>query len=653
MRNDIDNPAGVPGDDAFNADEEALFESLIAESNTWVLTNDWSRQLLAQITAVDKDARSIRDLGGHRGEAEVVDLSVERQARSRPPLALVATIILFIIGLGGVVLFGAPTVGVTNVAVIPASQSVDAPVVSPVDVPEGTHEIVTAADGTIVAVIEGADTNEVVLATSADLVTWELGDALPLSFAVVDASTDVWYAVGGDPASLVQFGRTEATRLPTALRGFSSTDRGQTWSEIGAIPLTDLVHVDEVGVETRIPFTETVPAAVWIGAVDDQLLVSVNEVAVTNWTALARQAGLVDDQTFVVWDGVDDYFAYGPGTADEIEITATDLNLDREAFDELRFGTSSMGTSLHSSVGTAPFESQELPDGRLVLGSLEARNDEFIFSGVRAFARNETLVFSSTDGRSWVESDKPPVTEVSPQIFAADSPLSVGDTLRLSGQLGARSSNDGTDVLTNGVDWQVRITQESGQFAADEASVGSSDFDPVPRPEVDAQLVGGFGTDFGAALVWQDQNTDDFVEAATVIEDDGYVFEFVANFVKVTNPEGAVVVERQALSGQPVAPVIVDNSAEVLVVNEQADIVASVSFADFQREVLRTGVQGQASPARFISWASGPDTWTFAPLEGLDSAFWDFIILENGILATALGDPTEALFIEWPAEFSE
>lgn len=643
------------GDDMLTQEDQERFDALFSETNRLTLTHDWDDRLLRELAAESSTevATMLVDQPVDN-EAPVIDLTKERETRRKSvaaPLALVACLLLAVAGIG---LLSLPDGQPDDIAVIPASQQVDPPTVSDLDVPDGATELVEATDGTIVAVVEQPDSGQVVLATTTDLVNWENSAPVPLIRAIVDVSTDIWYVVGSDPNALQDNGSIDGAAADTEIAAFSSSDRGSTWAPIETLPSGEVIYIDEADGANPLPSTSFEIASISIGVAGDQVMIAHGKAAVTNWTELARDAGLVDDDTNVV-AGISGgqtpvFFAFGPNTFEEIEITANDLGVSRQVFDGLRFGV--IETTLQRSVAGGAFEEIPLPSSQLVLADVGVRDGDFVVSGLASLAtRLDEQVYRSTDGTNWVESDEPPVfgvflgngEEIAPPLndvlqFLSDTP-----------------TNDG-GVISELGDWQVRINDESEQLRAEQSSLGSSSFSSVPTPDVEAQLVGGFGTDFGAALVWQDMEASSLEVSRSIVEDNGYSFEFFDNgsagSVTVTDPQGEVLVEQMGLFAFQLGRVIND-AGNVVVFDEQGAVAASVSIFDVRSSFLRTGERVENPPARFISWASGPDNWSFAELEGLESAVWRFTILDDGILATAVDDPTEALFISWPAEFGE
>lgn len=634
-------------------EDQERFEALFSEESRLTLTYDWADQLLRQANSDSAaETEPVPAAQPVNDETQVIDLTEKRESRRKVgagPLALVACLLLAIAGIG---VLGLPDGEPDDIALIPASQQVDPPNVSDVDVPDGTYSVLEAGDGTTVAVIAQPDSDEIVLASTTDLVTWNNSAPLPLALAEVDVSTDVWYAVGSDPNSLQELGSFDGSPVPTDIAAFSSSDRGSTWTQIETVPSGDVIYTDEASGLNLLPSTGFEIASVSIATVGDQVMIAHGKAADTNWTELAREAGLVDDQTFVVGGVAGQnpmYFAFGPNGFEEIEITANDLGISRRVFDGLQFGV--IETTLQRSIDGGAFEEVPLPDSRLFIADVGARDEAFIVSGIANLRTTiSERVYRSTDGVTWAESDEPPVYEILFENEAGVPPLN--DIL----QYNFDRPTNGAAVISEIGEWRVRITDDTGQLRAEQSSLGSSNFSFVPTPDVEAQLVGGFGTDFGAALVWQDLEASSLEISRAIVEDNGYSFEFfdngAAGSVTVTDPEGEIIAEQMSLFASHLGQVLND-AGEIAVISDQGEIAATADISDVRRSYLRTGARVENPPARFISWASGPDNWSFAELEGLESAVWQFTILDDGILATAVDDPTDAVFISWPVEFGE
>ncbi len=657
MSNDPNNVAGKPDDEMLTLEEQALFDSVFGDEadsgeDRWNLTDDWVEQLLRRIenetpsndlpetkASVDSDQHEL---------IEVIDLSQEREARRRPTLALVACVLLFVVGVGSAVALGGfgADARPDSVAVIPASQQVDAPQLTPLDVPDGTTQFLNAGNGTTVAVVESPTTDESYLSISTDLVNWENSEALPIVDAIADVSTDTWYVVGPKSEALFDSGGPIGD-VPTEVAGYSSDDFGQTWRPIEMIPHGEPVMVDDAGNEIGIPHTKFWTFEPSIAVVDDQLLIAYSTAPITNWTQVARDLGLVDDETTVIYDGGERWFAYGPGTFEEIEITASDLGLSSDDFFDLSFTL--LELRVQRSVAGAPFELVELPRTDLLVGSVEVVGERFVLSADQpAGVIISSIVFESTDGLSWSESSHEPLSET--LWFDDDGGFpGLGDLLFTRGD--RNIDFDGT--LVDQPDWQVRLAVDEG-LIAEQSSTGSATWNFVPAPGVEAQLIGGFATDFGAALVWQNEYAESLQGGAAVVEDNGYIFELYDGLrLTVTDPNGVVLSERRSMMSIVDGRVLVERASDVVVVGEQGEVVASAGYEDFETAYFRSGRRIENPPARFISWASGPETWSFAELEGIDSAIWNFTVIDGGMLASAIDDPSEVLLIEWPEEFGE
>ncbi len=95
--------------------------------------------------------------------------------------------------------------------------------------------------------------------------------------------------------------------------------------------------------------------------------------------------------------------------------------------------------------------------------------------------------------------------------------------------------------------------------------------------------------------------------------------------------------------------VVIDENLTVWVFDDDGSEVASFDFDEVLAEVLRSPLETPTE--RVVSWATGPNDWRFADLDGLSTFLWDFQPLDEGLLATAADDSTEALLIEWPDGF--
>ena len=641
----------MPDDQPLSREEEALFASLMSDAGDWQLSDGWVQGFLAN---VEREDGHVGVAAGGVGAVElhdVVDLTTERERRRRP-LALVASWVVAILGIGVVlsVVFSGNSDSPGDIAVIPASQEVSPPQVSELDLPEDTETVVRAADGSVVAVVYDDTAGETYLDVTTDLVTWESTERLPVHFPVIDVSTDTWYIVGGDARSSVDFGGPVDPRFSIETAFFASSDRGQTWSEIETISPGEVVLTDEAsGVDLTVPFTIAAVFDHSLAVIEDRVLVSYLETPLPNWTEVAREAGLIDDQAVVVMsDPIDpEFFAFGPGTFEPIEISGSDLGLTNFQLDEVLTG--SLTGQAQVSVAGGDFEDVEIPRNNLILSVAAAFDDRLAITAV--YLRSgppQSEVFESTDGVSWVESD---IASFGPTLFEENEPIEPRDTLPTVGGAG---QNDEDQVLVESADWRLRIRDDDDTLIAEQSLVDSDSFSPVPVPAVEAQLVGGFSTDFGAALVWQDNEADSLRDDTTIVVDNGHSFEFFNNDqVTVTDPDGVVLSNRQPFAAIQRGSVLIEGRSNVFVVGDDGDVVAAATFADRTAEFLRSGVRTENPPARFISWASGPLEWSFAPLEGIESALWNFTILDDGIIATALDDPSEALFINWPDEFGE
>ena len=174
MRSNIDTPNEMPDDQPLSREEEALFASLMSDAGDWQLSDGWVQGFLANVEREDGHVGVVAGGVGAVELHDVVDLTTERERRRRP-LALVASWVVAILGIGVVlsIVFSGNSDSPGDIAVIPASQEVSPPQVSELDLPEDTETVVRAADGSVVAVVYDDTAGETYLDVTTDLVTWE------------------------------------------------------------------------------------------------------------------------------------------------------------------------------------------------------------------------------------------------------------------------------------------------------------------------------------------------------------------------------------------------------------------------------------------------------------------------------------------------
>ena len=134
------------------------------------------------------------------------------------------------------------------------------------------------------------------------------------------------------------------------------------------------------------------------------------------------------------------------------------------------------------------------------------------------------------------------------------------------------------------------------------------------------------------------------------MSENGWAFEADINNAtfRLTDPDGNQSGLR-GIFGTNFDNVVIDEHLTVWVFDDDGSEVASFDFDEVLAEVLRSPLETPTE--RVVSWATGPNDWRFADLDGLSTFLWDFQPLDEGLLATAADDSTEALLIEWPDGF--
>ena len=643
-------------------EEEIRFDELFAPSDRLALSHDWAGQLQAEITKTRPQAAP-NYAPSEDGETPILlsdELHAKRSDRdaeerpSRLPFAMAACLLLVVLGVGFVAL--QPDRASDQITLIPASQQVPAPEFSDVAIPEGTTSIGQTSDGTTVAVVPQREAGVTVLALSDDLETWTETTPIPVvgfdsfDFLAVDTSTDTWFVVGGDPDTLFDAGLApESQNLATDLLVFSSVDRGQSWTEIEAEFATN--DFERTHGQPLPSFSAETPLLGSMAVLGDRLLVLVESTTLTNWTEAARSAGIVDNDTQVFLSGAppfpgeedeQTFQAVGPEGIREVIITADDLSLSEEAFDELKLGLFFSPPGPNDDLDASAFRFFLSEAGSPFERASDPRIGPFpsVFTqGERFVAQSETpsefsdeflrRVRVSTDGTSWSKSDDDtPVHELVYALTLQDVPQEFGNVI--DGDL-----------------WGLRIEPGSeGAVRLEQSNGGNTAYSLAPAPEADLQPELAFTTDFGAAVVWQNPALE-VPPVATVVEN-GWTFEArLTSFTfTLTDPEGNQSGNR-SLFGSSFDNVVIDENLTVWVFDDDGSELASFSFDEVGTAALRTESEIQ----RVVSWATGPNDWRFAELEGLSISFWIFQPIDQGLLATAPDDPTEALLIEWPDEF--
>lgn len=639
----MSNETRNPEDEPLTLEEEAIIDNLFADSDRWSLEGDWVEHLFAKIEEnTEPEEEEIVPLE-FDGATAPIDLTKEREVRrgmSNGLQRLMVACFVLAVAIGGASLLlqdSTQTAEAEEIPVLGASREVEAPNVVTLDVPEGATAYVEAGNGETVALVQPDGSEETTLSVSTDLRTWEDRTTLPLVDASGDFSTDTWYVVGGDAESIVQVGIGESSRIPTEVAVFASTDRGATWQsiDIAVEPITaeqGSFNDPTPDGRTEIPFTVTNPHEVSISAIGDTVVVGYTSVSATDWTALARDFGLVDDQTEVIAidGGFERYWAVGPNTFEELIIEATDIDMERNAFDDLRFAQKAV---VQTSIAGAAFEPVELPMrdtiNELVIAPLVLSVDgQFVLFDDVPFGWGSDVALISNDGLAWTQVDDGLLDEIAIE------------------ELGG--------LFLNREDWKARIVLDGNEVIAQQRVDGTSPYTPIPTPDVQAQAALGFATDFGGAIVWQDQMANSLFSIRSTIESDGYDFEIFDNFtLAATAPDGTVISEGQSLSGIPQDRIVLDSYGTIRLYDTDGTVLTSFETTEIDEAFFTTGIRVENPPARFISWASTDDDWRFAELDGLAAAIWNFQETERGLLATAFHDPSEALLIEWPAEFEE
>ena len=649
---------------ALTPEEEVRFDELFAPSDRLSLSHDWGNVLHREIAKTHAEpgfspAPSADVAIALLESDELAAKRTQNEAKSAPSrFAFMAVACVLLVALiGGFVALQSSQAS-DQITLIPASQEVPAPEFSEVSIPEGTTSVLQAGDGTTVAVVHQPDAGNTVLALSDDLETWTETTPVPaVGFdptrgPIVDISTDTWFVVGGDPESLFDAGPGRiAQNFATAVAVFSSIDRGQSWTQIessfgsGAFERAHGEPLPAFSAETVLATSAAV--------LGDRIVVLIDTLTLTNWTEAARSAGIVDSETQVFLSGPPPFpgsdndeqmfVAAGPGGIREVMITAADLGLPEEAFEELKVGLFFSPLNFDDpdqsvfgffvSNGGDSFE--RAPDPRIgAFPTLFTQGERFVVQAENPISFPDsflTTVRVSTDAMTWSEPDgNAPVREL---VYAfapqQDAPQEFGTVID-------------SDL------WRLRIEPGSEDTVRLEQSNGGRtgfSLAPTPNPELQPELA--FTTDFGAAVVWQ--TVPETAPVATVSEN-GWAFEADINNAtfRLTDPDGNQSGLR-GIFGTNFDNVVIDGHLTVWVFDDDGSEVASFDFDEVLAEVLRSPLETPTE--RVVSWATGPSDWRFADLDGLSTFLWDFQPLDEGLLATAADDSTEALLIEWPDGF--
>ena len=653
MSNDDHTNEEVGADVLTQKDQERLI-ALFAEPNRLTLTPDWADELLREVNTVDDGEPQAPLMDGMlvdgtleplEFDTVVVDLTAEREARSRMPAAIAAALALFVAGLAIFSFSGGPSLSTAeDVPLIPASQEVMPPTASEVSVPDGTRSVSQAASGETVAVIEREGADETILAVTSDFDDWHESAPVPVVHAVADVSTDTWYVLGGESASLSQLGLTDSSILATELAAFSSSDQGMTWQRIELSVGEPEFTLDASG--EQVPDSvQTVISLDFlsIAVLDETVVVAYEKQLAVNWSELASNVGIVEDGTLVFVAGLSangndgDLYVLGEGGIELLDADSDTFGFSGAVYRELLLAPVFTRDTprIQVSVAGGPFAEEAFPSELTGFPNVSVQENQFVLSGASTINQfgASTAAVTSTDGVTWIEPNEPVVISNFIESFITST------------------STPAAGIFARQGDWQVSIGQDDDRFVAEQA-IGNESPTPVPAPSEESDIQAVFATDFGAAIVWQDVEP---LGVVTTVVKDGYTINvsFEQSNFAVTDPDGNVIIERQSLGGVPQGPAFFEHvSGSIYVVDDAGELVVSLSSREITEASLRNAVSttGEA-PERFISWASSPDDWQFFPLEGLDSNVWVFTPTEGGLLATAAEDPTDALFFGWPDEF--
>ena len=662
MNHDTNDVSGDAHGGALSPAEELRFNELVDTYAQLQMTANWRERFLDMAngdTLVQELAPNSPPIADPSEEfvLDLVDLTEAPQPKRALPRVLVAAAVLLVAVLVASSLFTSQGSSTETLPLLSESARVGPPTITPLNLPDGTFSTGQAANGALLAFAETDIASGTRVYLSTDLQTWEEAASLPVSLGMsglgtFQVSEDVWYIVGGDPNTLVPIGQGELGLLPTDLVAFSSADSGETWTEID-ISLGQTTLTDSSGEQVDLPFSHrtVVPFSMGIAIVEDQVLVSYNTWIDTDWTALARSAGVVGDDTVVISRLDGDFSVVGPEGVGDIVFTAEDLGIGEEVFAEL-FAQGRNGEPvevLQRSVAGEPFAPVDIP-GSQILGftltspfALDVFNldEQFLLVG-----REGADAYVSDDGLNWTETDDSAWTE----LFNDSVGGEFVDTDEWSVQASAESVRflNGTPGL-NG----ITFIDLAASDVVVRQSVDGGPLSPVPVPDREADADLGFTTNFGGAVVWQDYDAPQIPDQSAVVEDNGYTFETsVIGNLTVTDPTGAVLVNERAMDVAPEGRVVVDAFFDIMVFDEDGRLAASTSFEELFVERIGNGGDGE-EPARYISWATGPDEWQFAPLEGLDATLWFFEPTELGLIASSLVDANQSVLIEWPDQFGE
>ena len=627
-------------------EEEERFDALFEPQDRYSLSYDWKSQLLEAVdehrAADEVDAAGITTLPPDV-DTVVTDLSERR--RSRIPVLLVAAVVLVAVGIGTALLVGGAstsTGGLQELPLLDATREVEAPEVTSANAPEGTTAFLETANGDVVAVVEEDGSEETTFYRSASLTEWELiSPPLPLVDAVAEVSGETWYVVGGDAESIVDLDLGPGTRFASDVAVFSSTDQGASWDAvdiaIGERQFFEGAAADRAGDSVEFPTEFQSPGNFSIARLGDEVAITYDALTRADWNTFGRDFGIIEDdeRMFPVINGSNtrDVFIVGPDRFELRTLRSEDIGLETGLLDETGGQIDIRNLFFQRFPGQQQHELQRLSDSGFVPVNFPTSDSSVTVVG------EETVLIADDDQFQLVEFFSGNVW-VSPDASTWD--------------LLESSTDDFTDEFIDRADWRVRLRIKDDASVLLEQTTNSDEFSPVPLPALEAQVETGFETDFGGAAIWQDLQANSLRSSRSVVSNNGYEFEIFDNFtVTVTDPSGEVISERQSRERPPQDSVLADQFFNITVFGDDGGVLATVTPEDLEEAFFISGIRAENPPARFVTWATGPDDWRFAELTGLNAALWLFQPTENGLLASAIHDASQALLIDWPDQFGE
>ncbi|NNE95373.1 MAG: hypothetical protein HKN24_05040 [Acidimicrobiales bacterium] len=599
----------------FTDREETVLRTLFTQGGAPTFGPDWREQLAALVEAESQPSSPpAAPLSILNAEGQVVTTTAA-EPRSRRALVAAAAILSVIVGLGVIQLAG----GGGEPELLEPASFVSSPILSPVQIPEGTDRL-TPLDPVGVVALRGSDPDsptEILISDNGS--DWIEVASLPVSDAIADFSTERWVVVGGDTATpQPSVESLTATTLASRLVILVSEDRGSTWQSTTFEP-----EASGQASITQFPMADSLAIAG-----DGTVLVGVSYSSEIDLTTPARELGLVGPRDRVV----------------------------RATFTETRFGPYSVGPDVVGELAQEDFGRDELGLSADQYEMFVTGNDVVPLEG-SAFAILEVspdgeIRELAGPGRANTTYFVPPtLSSIDGAVYGLRGGPNGFETWRLTSDRTWDRTDLPRQVLVENGDWIVGTKPDSAS-GIEMSLDGGSSYRDFPKPDERTVPVSVFGTTGGAAVVWGEEPTVLVSRNMVTYREGDFRFEwFDDGTVTVYRDDEVFIEDYEDFSG-PQDNILIDHRNNILILAPRTgEVVVEVTDEEFRTALATTGPVTGNPTGLAVSWSSDGSEWRYTSLDPVGPGVWSGVPLNpNGefLIFDALLGNLDGFVVELP-----